>query len=338
MKIIVLAGGLSTERDVSLKTGTLVANSLIKSGHTVMLLDLYLGINNKDIKPEYKTKDDKNIYTYKIPKHEPDLNKIKIKKQTELIGKGVLELCKEADLVFIALHGADGENGKIQALFDIYGIKHTGTNYEGSLLSMNKELAKILVKENNILTPKWKVLNIKDIKKEEITLPCVIKPISEGSSVGVSLVTEKNQLDKAINYAKEYENKVIVEDLIKGREFSVGILNNKALEPIEIIPKTGFYDYENKYQTGNTTEICPADIPDKIKNDLCQTALKIHKCLKLDYYSRVDFILTQQNKIYFLEANSLPGLTNISLLPQEAKASGISYDELINKIATNALK
>lgn len=340
MKIIVLAGGLSPERDVSLTSGSLIANSLIKSGYEVMLLDLYLGTNNKEIPAEYKNKNSKELYSYKISKKEPNLEKIKQENPNKdiLIGENALELCMQSDLVFMALHGGVGENGKLQALFDIYNINYTGSSSEGSMLAMDKDLSKKIVKEKGVLTANWNTFKSNEINKENIKIPCVVKPLKGGSSIGISIVNTKKELKKALNLAKKWEEELLVEDLIKGREFSIGILNNEALPVIEIIPKTDFYNYQNKYQNGNTIEICPANITKKEEKYLKENALKAHKSLKLGYYSRIDFILDDKGKAYFLEANTLPGMTPNSLLPQEAKEKGMTYDELCKNIVLSKIK
>lgn len=393
MKIVVLAGGLSPERDVSLSSGSLIANALIENGHKVLLLDLYKGmpsdtsvsqcmpsdtevsqcINNNGSTESSangvsnNSTDDSNNstandlsdrqfdnlfldssctekYVYSVPKTEPDLEQLK--RETNignvLIGKNVIKICQSADLVFIALHGDIGENGKLQAVFDSYDIRYTGTGYIGSLLAMDKGLSKQLMQSNNILTPDWKLYNIKndcisDII-DDIWLPCVVKPLSCGSSIGVSIVYDIESLNNAIDAAKKYEDILLIEKLIVGREFSVGILNGTPLPPIEIIPNEGFYDYANKYQKGFAKEICPAKIPDDIFSYLQSTALKVHNMLKLSDYSRIDFILDTKNKAFCLEANTLPGMTPTSLLPQEALAIGITYNELCERIADMAMR
>lgn len=341
MKIVVLAGGYSPERDVSLSSGALIANSLIESGYDVLLLDLYLGINNPNIIPKYINKSSKERFSYTVKEEEPNLLELKksSKNDKELIGEKVIEICQKADVVFMALHGGIGESGELQALFNIFGINYTGSSYIGSALAMNKDLSKQIMKKNNVLTADWKYYSLKEnINIEDIKIPCVIKPCSCGSSVGISLVKNKKELEKALEYAKAYNDDIIIEDLIEGREFSVGILGEKALPVIEIKPKNGFYDYKNKYQTGCTDEICPAEIDINLKNKLQEQALKVHKVLKLGYYSRIDFIVDNDNNSYCLEANTLPGMTTTSLLPQEAKADGISYDELCKKIVLSTLK
>lgn len=335
-KIVVLAGGLSPERDVSLTSGSRIANSLIKSGYDVMLLDLYLGINNKDIKPEYKNNSSKDLFSYSVPNTEPDLKKLKEESNNgnKMIGEGVLEICMDADVVFMALHGSIGENGKLQAIFDAYGVNYTGTGYEGSLLAMDKDLSKRMMKQDNILTADWQTLSLnEDYDIEKIKTPCVIKPFSCGSSAGISIVNNRNELEKALEYAKVYEDNVIIEDKIEGREFSIAIFDGKPLPIIEIIPKEGFYDYKNKYQAGLTEEICPAHLDEEVRDYLWDCALKVHKALRLGHYARIDFILDKNKKAYCLEANTLPGMTPTSLMPQEAEAAGIPYDTLCEEIA-----
>lgn len=339
MKVVVLSGGLSPERDVSLASGSLIANSLIKSGYEVMLLDLYLGINNKDIKPEYLTSVDNKLYSYSVSDQEPNLEKLKSesKNGNRLIGEGVLDICSDADVVFMALHGSIGENGKLQALFDVYGINYTGTGYEGSMLAMDKDISKQMMVAHGVKTASWKKLDLsKDIDSDSIDVPCIIKPCSCGSSCGVSIVNTKEELEKALLYAKKYENIVLVEEKIVGREFSVGVFDNDTFPPIEIIPKDGFYDYKNKYQAGCTTEICPPEITDEQNSILKEETLKVHNALRLGHYSRIDFILDKDNNAYCLEANTLPGMTPTSLMPQEAMAAGISYDDLCEKIVLSA--
>ena len=232
-----------------------------------------------------------------------------------------------------------GEDGKLQALFELEGIKYTGTSSVGCTLAMDKELSKKLMLADNIKTAKWVSLNKnEEINLEKIKFPCVVKPCSNGSSIGVSIVRTNEELKEAIRIAFKYEDKILVEEYISGREFSVGILDNKALPAIEIVAKEGFYDYKNKYQAGLVDEICPANIDENLEKELSEIALKVHKILHLGYYSRIDFIVDKNYGIYCLEANTLPGMTPTSLLPQEALSVGISYEELCEKICLNAKK
>ena len=337
MNIVVLAGGLSPERDVSLSSGSLIANAFMENGHNVLLLDLYLGMEIMVPFEELFIHPDSNHkYEYQIPTKEPDLEKLKKESGNgeALIGKNVIEICQYADRVFLALHGSIGENGQLQALFDIYGISYTGSGYIGSLLAMDKDVSKKIMKTAGIPTPNWTVMDITDscFDANSVSLPCVIKPCSCGSSVGVSIVHTKEELLNALDYARLYENRVLFEEVIKGREFSIGILDHKILPPIEIIPKEGFYDYSNKYQAGATTEICPAKLDETLTKQMQATALQVHDCLQLGFYSRVDFLLNENNEFFCLEANTLPGMTPTSLLPQEAMAIGINFNELCELI------
>lgn len=340
MKIAVLAGGLSPERDVSLSSGSQIANALRLAGHRVLLLDVYKGLQIDG--SEYDSLFEDNItgkpYYYKVKDTEPDLNEIKRKSNNgnSLIGENVLSLCQFADIVFIALHGAMGENGQIQAVFDVMGIKYTGTSYIGSLLAMDKDLTKKLLQKEDIPTAQWLIFNENLMSTEyiveKIGLPCVVKPCSAGSSIGVSIVYNIEELEKAITVANKIESSILIEKMIVGREFSVGVLQGKVLPVIEIIPKEGFYDYKNKYQADLTQDICPANLSEYDTNKVQNLALRISEILRLGSYSRMDFILDVSGEFICLEANTLPGMTPTSLIPQEALARGISYIELCNII------
>lgn len=342
MKIVVLAGGLSPERDVSLSSGSLIANSLVKSGHSVALADIYKGVDEKNPDSLFcKTAD----FKYNVPSKEPDLDALRKEfgHGDALIGNGIIELCQKADAVFLALHGAMGENGQTQAMLDCFGIKYTGSGFKGSVLAMDKSLSKTVYAAAGITSPDGIIFDIrKDVREritEEIGFPCVIKPCSCGSSVGVSIVENEEELSSALGYAEKYENKLLIEKKIAGREFSVGVLDGMALPPIEIIPVTGFYDYENKYQGGHTREICPADLPPLKTAEAMAAALSAHNALLLGSYSRTDMILSDTDgKFYILETNTLPGMTPMSLLPQEAAAVGITYDALCEKIVELAVE
>lgn len=344
MRIVVLAGGLSSERDVSLVSGSLIANALMEKGHKVLLLDVYDGIEIGDTGFEslfYDINSGKK-YTHSIPTEEPNLNDIKANSQNGnmLIGKNVLEVCQYADVVFMALHGGIGEDGKLQGTFDILGIKYTGTGHVGSLLAMDKDLTKRLLIQSNIATAPWIVVNdsITDKELQNIELPCVIKPCNNGSSIGVYMAYSYPEIRAALENVKKYEDLIIIEKMIKGREFSVGVIEDQPLPVIEIIPNQGFYDYTNKYQSGCTTEICPANLSSEQTNKVQQLALKVHQTLRLGDYSRIDFILDENNEFICLEANTLPGMTPTSLIPQEALSLGINYPELCEQIAMLPLK
>ncbi len=342
MRIVVLAGGLSTERDVSISSGILVAAALRQKGHEVVLLDVFTGYEQNicDIDALFKQN-----YSFaekaSVGKTVSDISEIKenrLDKSDRFIGANVIEICSEADITFLALHGGEGENGQLQAAFDLLGIKYTGTGYLGSALAMNKGLTKSVFVQNKINTPSGGIYkSIADAESWSV-FPCVVKPCSGGSSVGIAKAENKEEFDAAVKHAFKYENEVVVEQFVKGREFSVGILGGKALAPIEIIPKSGFYDYESKYQAGATVEICPADIDEKTDELLRSSATAAYNALHLESYARIDFLLDENGEAYCLEANTLPGMTPTSLLPQEAAVDGLDYADLCEKIIEISLK
>jgi len=344
MKIVVLAGGISPERDVSLCSASLISNALLKKGHEVAFVDVYIGIpEGTALDKLFVSPESEKTFSYDIPETEPDLNALIAANgnRHDLIGPGVIEICKMADVAFLGLHGGMGENGRLQAVLDSYNIPYTGSSYIGCALAMDKALSKNLFVTNGIPTPEWMlfdpVKNSMSLALEKIGLPCAVKPIGCGSSCGVSLVHSEDEWAGAIEYSTKYEPLCLIEKMISGREFSIGILDGNALPVIEIRPKQGFYDYKNKYQADATEEICPAPLSPAKTKEVQNLALSVHKLLGLGNYSRVDFILSDKDdKFYCLEANSLPGMTPNSLLPQEARAIGISYEDLCEKLVLSA--
>lgn len=336
MRIVVLAGGLSTERDVSISSGILVASALREKGHEVVLLDVFTGYEQNicDIdalfKQNYSFTDKANVG--EIVSDLSEVRENRLNKSARFIGTNVIEICTEADITFLALHGGEGENGQIQASLDLLGIKYTGTGYLGSALAMNKGLTKSVFVQNKINTPAGEIFkSIEDAMSWSI-FPCVVKPCSGGSSVGIAKAENEEEYILAVKDAFRYENEIVVEQFVKGREFSVGILGGKALPPIEIIPKSGFYDYASKYQEGATDEICPADIDEQTDKKLRESAVAAYNSLHLDSYARVDFLVDENGEPFCLEANTLPGMTPTSLLPQEAAVEGLNYADLCEKI------
>ncbi len=329
MNIVVLAGGLSMERDVSLASGSLIANSLNDSGHNAVLCDLYYGIKKEEMTFEHRG----SRYEYKIPERAPELE-VLIREnggRRDPIGENVIDFCRMADVTFLALHGGVGENGKLQALLEMNGIRFTGSSSVGCMLSMDKIISKELISRADIPTARW--LTNKDIDKNLHSLiPCFVKPSDNGSSVGVTKVTNVPDLELALCHAERFSENVLIEEEIKGREFSVGVLDGKALPPIEIITGGEFYDYKVKYQAGLAREECPARLSEDDTKKLQAYAQRAHRMLRLGSYSRIDFIRDETGEFYFLEANALPGMTPTSLLPQEARAAGMDYSELCLKL------
>jgi D-alanine-D-alanine ligase len=339
MDIIVLCGGLSTERDVSIASGTLVRKALGSRGHNAVLVDLFTGYRGSYCDPKDIFKNGAADEDFVISETAPDLEKIRAERGGESrIGENIFDICAASDMVFMALHGQDGEDGKVQAAFDLTGIKYTGTGALGSALAMNKDISKKLLVQNDILTAPGITINVNDAEYGNVGFPCVVKPCSGGSSVGISIVDSERGYDDALKLAFRYDDDVIVEKFISGRECSVGVIDGRALPVIEICPKTGFYDYKNKYQSGNTIEICPADFSGEVTRKLRSAAEKTYKALKVQVYGRMDFIVDENGDPWCLEGNTLPGMTNTSLLPQEAAADGISYEDLCELIIELSFK
>lgn len=346
MNIVVLAGGLSPERNVSLSSGTLICRALRKMGHRAVLLDPFLGLE-PDLTVSEAIFDREALcpMSDQVGVEAPDLDQIRAMRPDgggSFFGPGALELCRIADLVFIGLHGRCGEDGRLQAALDLLGVPYTGSGYLGSAIAMDKDLAKRVVSADGVRTPAWQLLTYDRSEIESIVseadFPCVAKVRDGGSSIGVYICEERDALERALREALRFGNEIILEQYVRGREFSVAVLEEQSLPPIEIIPNAKFYDYISKYQPGAAREICPAEIDAAVDRELRDTARKIHRILGLDVYSRIEFIVDAEGRAWFLEANTLPGMTPTSLVPQEAKAAGISYEELCERIITASLK
>ena len=343
MRIVVLAGGTSTERDVSISSGLLVSAALREKGHEVVLLDVFKGYE-QDIcdvdalfKQNYSFTD-----SIKVGDTISDIEEVREQrrdKSNRWLGENIIDICACADIIFLALHGGAGENGQIQATLDLLGLKYTGSGYLGSALAMNKGVSKSVLVQHNVLTPKGSVYKSAETAMSWDCFPCVVKPCSGGSSIGITIAQNADEYKDSVKEAFDYgENEIVVEEYIKGREFSVGLLGGRALPPIEIIPEEGFYDYKTKYQAGAARDVCPADITKDEDRTMRSAAEAAYEALHLESYARIDFILTEDGKAYCLEANTLPGMTPTSLLPQEAKAEGTEYADLCEKIIEISLK
>lgn len=333
MKIAVVCGGLSNERDVSITSGSCVARALREKGHKVVLLDLYYGYSGEYNDPAELFEREQEDLRYSVSEETPDIDKIIAEGDGSRIGKNVIEICRAADVSFLALHGEDGENGKVQATFDMFGIKYTGSGYLGSAIAMNKELSKIMFRHNGIPTPAGIVLEKGAESYDDVGFPCVVKPCSGGSSVGTSIVHSRDEYDAALEFAFRYESRVLVEKYVKGRELTVGVMDGIAMPVIEIIPKSGWYDYKNKYQAGLTEELCPAPLSAEDTDRVQRLAERVADALMIDVYFRADFLLDESDgQLYCLEANTLPGMTPTSLVPQMGAAQGMDFGEVCEKI------
>ena len=339
MKIVVLAGGTSTERDVSLISGSMIYQALKRKGHQAILIDVYLGYEG-DIEGIFEKDIDWTAQIGGIRETNPDLAEIKALRKDggkSFFGPNVLPLCQAADCVFMALHGANGEDGKIQACLELLGVPYTGTDFVSSAMAMDKGITKDIFKAYDIPTPVGIRLKKGETESEKVPYPCIVKACCGGSSVGVCIARNDAEYEAAKEEAFRYDNEAVIEQYIDGREFSVGVMAGKALPVIEIAPKVGFYDYKNKYQEGSTVETCPAELHEEQTKTLQQCAEKVFLALRLKNYARMDFRMDADGKIYCLEANTLPGMTPTSLLPQEAAAIGIDFEQLCEMILEAAL-
>lgn len=351
MKIAVLCGGISTEREVSLKTSSRVADALRSKGHDVAMIDVFFGTETM---PDFCAETDFFAQADAL-REKTALITDSLKAEYGLMGPHVFEACKAADIVFIGLHGENGEDGKIQKIFEDAGIRYTGSDSASSAIAMSKSQTKELV-SGRIKMPKGVVLQKEDVlerfagQKEAgslgewtaaaygIQAPCVLKPSNGGSSVGVMLVKEQSEFDAALQEVFRFDSVVLAEEYIQGRELTQGVLDGTALPPVEICPDPDtWYDYENKYN-GKTVEICPAEIPEDVLEEMSRISVEFGRLVGLSVYYRIDYLLDSSGTLYALEANSLPGMTATSLVPQEAKAVGIDYPELCQKVIEISLK
>ncbi len=340
MKIVVLAGGLSTERDVSFSSGSMVYKALKENGHQVIMLDVYLGYEG-ETEGIFEKDMDWAAEVGAVTEKNPDLQAVKKLRKDggrTFFGPNVITLCQEADVTFLALHGENGENGKVQAALDLMGVHYTGTDYLSSAICMDKGLTKDMFALFEVPTPAGIRLKKNETDPKTVPFPCVVKACCGGSSVGVAMANCEEEYEAAKKEAFQYDNEVVIEQYIKGREFSVGVMDGKALPVIEIAPLQGFYDYKNKYQAGSTVETCPAVLSEEKAKEMQAYAEKAFKILRLKNYARMDFMMNEAEELFCLEANTLPGMTPTSLLPQEAAAAGISFPELCEMIIAAALR
>jgi len=331
MKITVLMGGTSSERNVSLASGIRIVEALRTRGHEVTPMDPARGV--------IKAAEERDLSTGSVGTEPPSLEALaRFAEGTFLPNLTGMKEIKEADVVFLALHGGQGEDGTIQALLDMAHVKYTGSGLLSSALAMDKDLSKKLFRTEGVKTADWLMAPVTTEQVEGILgLPVVVKPSKQGSTVGLSVVKKRADLAAAIEEAAKYDDEVMVEKFVPGRELTVGILGEVALPVGEIISKHEIYDYECKYTAGMAREEFPAKLPKEATEKVQQQALLAFKALKLRGYARIDFRLTSEGEFYCLEANTLPGMTELSLIPQGAAAMGISFPELCERIVRLAL-
>ncbi|MGN0362762.1 MAG: D-alanine--D-alanine ligase [Bilifractor sp.] len=342
MKIVVLAAGTSTERDVSIVSGTGICKALRRLGHQAILVDIFFGWKEADPETAFEGAYDTDAAADYIRSFNPQLEETK-KTRKIFFGPNVIELCEKADIVFLALHGSNGEDGRVQAAFDLLGIRYTGTDYISSAISMDKSRTKQVFKASGVNTPAGITIFRGEKRKtaEEfgMQLPVIIKPCCGGSSVGITICRSNEEVQKGIACAFSLEQSAVIEEFIEGDEFTCCVIDGQAYPVVMITPKTGYYDFRNKYTAGATEELCPAPIPDTLTRSIQEEAVKAADAVGLIGYGRMDFLVRKSDqKVFCLEVNTLPGMTPTSLVPQEAAALGIDYDHLCQKLIDVSLK
>ena len=327
-KVALLVGGTSPEREVSKMSGKGVLGALKELQYPTKIIDPAYGLN--------QPKEEEKFFL------EKNYSEISNRNCIDAINSNLLD---GVDVVFSALHGKWEEDGTIQSLLELRGLKYTGSKVLASALAMDKEMSKVIFRQAGVQTPDWFVVSLVNLEpkkiinniKQELGFPCIIKPNDQGSTVGLKLVKEESDVEEAVNVALQFSNKTLIEKYISGRELTVAVLINEALPVLEIVPKSGLYDYKSKYTSGMSEYIVPAKISDEVAKTAQEQALIAFHSLGCEGYARVDFRLSDESELFCLEVNTLPGMTPLSLVPKAAKAVGISFEELIKRIIAQAL-
>jgi D-alanine-D-alanine ligase len=327
MKVALLMGGRSAEREISLRTGRGIAQALRNLGHEVKALD---AANGRLLPAGDEERSGLAA---------GEVERLPVSSTSAVANA---EAIRDAEVVMIALHGGAGEDGTVQALLELAGKPYTGSGVLASALAMNKAMSKRIFEHEGIPTPAWVVLRAGDVATTvDMTAlggyPIVVKPVSEGSTVGLTIVTEAGDLPGAIRLASEYGPEVLIEQYIPGRELTVAVLGDEPLPIVEIRPQGGHYDFESKYTAGRSEYFCPADLPEPLAARIRDLGVRAAQALDCRGCSRVDFRLSPRQEPYCLEVNTIPGMTPTSLVPMAAKARGISYDELVGRMLDLAL-
>jgi D-alanine-D-alanine ligase len=330
MIVAVLFGGTSEERDVSIASAAQIIPVLRDLGHQVFAVDTATG--------RLSPAQERQLLSAAVAAPPSDTEIARVRGGALALSPAAFDF-RDADVVFLALHGGAGEDGRIQAVLDLAGMAYTGSNHIASAAAMDKDLSKRLFRSAGVPTPDWLMAPVtSDAVGDVLGWPVVVKPNKQGSTVGLGVVRNGAQLQDAIDNALHFDDEVMLERFVSGREFTVGVLDGVALPVGEIIAPGEVFDYESKYQAGGAREVFPADIPAAEAALLRDYALRAHRVLKLGAYSRADFRRDSAGAIWCLEVNSLPGMTATSLLPQAARAAGIEFPELLNRICRGALK
>jgi len=339
MKILLLAGGDSNEREVSLNSSRAIYDSLIRQGHQALVIDPANGRSLLDKDGHFIDTSSKGQRVQSDPPAVID----SLALTDALHSQDV----RDVEVVFIGLHGGAGENGSLQNLLELAGLKYTGSDMMSSAVAMNKAMAKRLMGSENILTPKWFLYRLMDWKDRRamaesilsrFELPFIVKPNDGGSTVGLTKVKDNDALFGALDRAAHESKEILVEEFIPGREMTVSVLDKQPLPVVEIRPQNELYDYEAKYTKGKSEYIAPAPIPDDVATGLQEAALVVYDVVGASGLARVDFILTPDGQYFCLEINTLPGMTNLSLAPMAAKCIGMDFDALVRRIIDSALR
>ncbi len=331
MRIAVLFGGTSDERDVSIASAAQIIPALRALGHEVHAVDTACG--------RLQPPEEALLLARRVAPAPPSRNAIEqVRARAVSVSPEHFDI-QTADVIFLALHGGAGEDGRLQALLDLAGMPYTGSHHIASAAAMDKDLAKRLFRSAAVPTPDWLMAPVEGAAVDRaLGWPVVVKPSKQGSTVGLTVVRAAAALAPAIQFALAFDDEVMIEKFIPGREFTVGILDQQALPVGEIFAPGEVFDYHSKYQAGAARELFPAQLPEGESALLQQYALRAHRALKLGAYSRIDFRRDSSGQLWCLEANSLPGMTSMSLLPQAAKAAGIEFPALLERICKGAIR
>lgn len=328
MRIAVLFGGTSEERDVSIASAAQIIPALRGLGHEVVAIDTATG--------RLPAEAEQKLLTSGVGPEPPQSSALADMRASALTA-GTADI-HDVDIVFIALHGGAGEDGRVQSVLDLAGLAYTGSNHIASAVAMDKDLSKRLFRAAGVPTADWLMAPVPALDVgDQLGWPVVVKPNKQGSTVGLSVVRNADELPAALELAGRFDSEVMVEKFIAGRELTVGILEDQALPVGEIFTEGDIFDYRAKYQQGGAREVFPAHLSPEAAEDIQQLAVRAHHALKLGVYSRIDFRMDSEGRFWCLEANSLPGMTSASLLPQAAKAAGIPFPKLVERICRAAL-